>query len=530
VSVMTEDKQKVPQQGTESASPQVSDPSSDSPERSVSPMSVAVSGLGSGLGLGGLASSVKPPEKAPETSGQALSGLAKPKVFEGPKVELQQSIVRKMEAAIPEMEKTQATAHAAGAKKVEEWDAEWKKKPQDEQMRELSTHAKEKQLRMKAVPTPKYDRDVLYVGSIVLGRIPPPGEDERAMVADSRLVFTDDYSIDAADNGIELPRAAKVEQDIVTNTLETMIKAGQIDYLRKSGFVGDQWKVVVEVHYYRKRNKNQANLHKDTIGQTLFVNLNYTNEAPMPGPELVSNPPLVPEHEEHLKGSLPAQFRSDLDEARGSLGKPTEITTQPIMPHGVVSFVDEAVHHATPLKGHRKAPVSGVKLFLAEDQDFKDLYKTALKAWEWAHPTTAFWKWWGAYKFEDTFAKTVPTKTVATWEKLIELCQQPDATEVDRPELLKTGLTQDQITRLVSGYGTSPFTSAHISGQARVGHATGRLPMTEPGKKRPITLTRQASTANLLEDKAEKEKVVPEDPGGDRRFFRTWVRAVKVSG
>jgi hypothetical protein len=69
-----------------------------------------------------------------------------------------------------------------------------------------------------------------------------------------------------------------VKAQVVANTLKTMIKAKQIAYLRKSGMVAGEWMVLIEIHYYRSRQQDRSQFHKDTQCLTLFVNLNYCTE------------------------------------------------------------------------------------------------------------------------------------------------------------------------------------------------------------------------------------------------------------
>src|SRR5437763_6814445 len=77
-----------------------------------------------------------------------------------------------------------------------------------------------------------------------------------------------------------LPRGDKMKQHgltrlVVENTLKTMIDSGEVEYLRKGGLPNDEWKILIEVHYYRQRGVSATGFHKDTQGETLFVNLNY---------------------------------------------------------------------------------------------------------------------------------------------------------------------------------------------------------------------------------------------------------------
>jgi len=112
---------------------------------------------------------------------------------------------------------------------------------------------------------------------------------------------------------------------IVKNMMSTLLQAGQLKYLARSGLTGGEWRVFVEIHYYRSRSKDVSSFHKDTFGRTLFVNLNYAIDHEIAGPEYVVNPLLSPEHEAQIASSLPSRFVSDLKEARSQLKQPTEI-------------------------------------------------------------------------------------------------------------------------------------------------------------------------------------------------------------
>lgn len=157
--------------------------------------------------------------------------------------------------------------------------------------------------------------------------------------------------------------AAGLGPKVVENTLKTMIDAEQLKYLRLAGLPNDRWKILVEVHYIKARGKEMAGFHKDTRGQTLFVNLNYHAEDSsggydLVGPEYVINPPPSTTHDavigtEETEGTLPKAFMDDLRLTRRELGEPEKIKTGIVKAYGYVAFVDEAIHHSTPYYGHR---------------------------------------------------------------------------------------------------------------------------------------------------------------------------------
>ena len=172
------------------------------------------------------------------------------------------------------------------------------------------------------------------------------------------------------------------------NALKTMIDAEQFKYLLAAGLPNKDWKIFVEMHYYRARDKEMAGFHKDTRGQTLFVNLNYHIEDQQQqglatrGPEYVLNPPPNAKHDAQIygtvgkenvpvnqqkTGSLPQKFTSDLTEVRQELDAPNVIKSAgTIQPYGYVAFVDEAIHHATPFDQGRYVTPTEFKKYLEE--------------------------------------------------------------------------------------------------------------------------------------------------------------------
>ena len=172
------------------------------------------------------------------------------------------------------------------------------------------------------------------------------------------------------------------------NALKTMMDAEQFRYLLAAGLPNKDWKIFVEMHYYRARDKEMAGFHKDTRGQTLFVNLNYHIEDQQQqglatrGPEYVVNPSPSVTHDAQIYGTagdasvpaneqraatLPSKFTSDLTEVRKELGAPNVIKSAgTIQPYGYVAFVDEAIYHATPFDQGRYVTPTEFKNYLEE--------------------------------------------------------------------------------------------------------------------------------------------------------------------
>lgn len=448
-------------------------------------------------------------EKKSTRSGRLLTTLAEPMVFQSVDIDLQRQIVAGLEAAIPQVERINAPHRA-------EVDADIAK------LKTLKSKLgdAEYQRRLKLLQDqrpPELASNVLYVGSIVIDEVPASSVGDLEMMTQARLVETDN-SLEPRDNAHGLPAMAGVERLVVMNTIATMIKAKQFEYLRTSGVVGPGWRVIVEIHYYRDRSTAGPNLHKDTLGDTMFVNLNYTNETPMPGPEWVLNPPLVDTHEQRLAQTLPQQFRDDLEETR-ALPTPTTIETAPLPAHGVVAFVDEAIHHATPLVGHRGLPPGRLREFLKADRDFKDLFDEAFKAFTASvkKSTGTSAPWWSS---SEVLTK-LPDTDKNRWGALLALCDSSPGGGVPRPVLLKAGMTMEQIDRALLSADLASFTSVQIPGRARTDPQNlGRIPIVGDDGQ-PLPLQRKMSGLAMA------DQLPPKLPAKTpRRFFRTWVRAV----
>lgn len=472
-----------------------------------------------------------------EKSAAALKELATPQVFPGPDVKLQDAIVRKLEKQSPKLVAKTTKRKLADQEKLDEW---WKlaqaaAKTEEERKKagaEMSRRTEE-----LARKYPRFDSQELYLGSIVLSEIPPTPAGDKKMISKARLSRTEN-AFKPGQDGTQLSEEAGVQDDIVENTLLTMIRAGQIDYLRKAGFVGKGWNVLIEVHYIRNRPASAANLHKDTLGQTLFVNLNYTNKDPMAGPEYVENPPLVSTHEDLLDTTMPGTFMADLRDVRARSKPPTEIKSAGILdPNSVIAFVDEAIHHSTPLAGHRKILPGKLAEYLKRELPFSADYEAARAAFDESRTQNpqatgkSDAKPPSAASFVDLFTTPLSREIKKLWESLLTLCEATSDVPITRPKLIEVGMPPEMIDHLMSTWGPDSFNSVSIPAPARTNSgATGRILLAdEKTGQRPV-LTRQISSQAL----AKPGSLAPVSAGTEtgegptRTFFRTWVRAVKV--
>ncbi len=396
-----------------------------------------------------------------ERSAAALEAIAQPRVFRGPNVAIQDEIVEGLEA---EFEKLRVTE---GGLKLS-----------------LYNVSCVGGIELLGTPSADLDQVIAQAELVDLPRGSPAG----------RAVNKSSY---------EQAVAAGVQQLIVANTLSTMDAAGQLEYLRRSGLIDEQWRVLVEVHYYRDRDSTSTRTHKDTLGQTLFVNLNFLNDTPIAGPEFIVNPAPAPEHDEQVRDTLPAGYREDLAEVRRRLQTPEEFGIAQVPAKGVVAFVDELLHHKSPTMGHRVVSGPQVREYLASRQ------RMALVGHE-----LAFEK----YSRSARKMRTVEAKSRA-WFDVIGAIRNDDRT-FNRGELRELDpdrcvLKDTDLDALVEIGGRDDFAVASIP---RTG-GPGNSIVSDVKREGTQTLRRQMSQLLL-------QGAAPGAMEGRRAFFRTWVRAV----
>jgi hypothetical protein len=383
------------------------------------------------------------------------------------------------------------------------------------------------QLEETIATNPKvWDKYVLFLGAIQLDRIP---DDEEGMIRDAKLInlpskyelekdpTKGQYSHALASNlvGFDMVRKAgeQAERAIIRNTLRTMIRAGQIEYLRKAKLPDDDWTILVEVHYYRERSKEGHNFHKDTYGHTLFVNLNYETTHDIAGPEFIVNPSPSTAHDKQLETTLPAQFRADLAYARTVVPKPTEIEFPKVPAGGVVVFVDEAIHHMTPLYDNRTVTGDMLKDGLAKT------FPVLNAAWERYRKSWVSARMWPFSSYlpqqqPGLMGRVWPGNPTAAvqaqadqWMRWMAMCVPQG--RYTRRELRAAGLTDDEIDSVMAGGGPTGYREVSIPGTGSEGiQGDGQPPL-----KRRMSYVAAADKPPMV--------------SGKRRFFRTWIRAEK---
>lgn len=378
-------------------------------------------------------------------SARLLTKLATPQVFAGPQVAIQDEIVTKLEKI-------------------------------------FSRKSAKKQDNYK----------VSCVGGIVIDE---PFDDLLTLQA-MKLKKLDDNAVNVSSFHL---LGSDVKQKIVINTLATMEQAQQLEYLQKSKIIGDEWRVIIEIHYYRDRDTRQTKFHKDTKGKTLFVNLNFVNDGPIPGPEYIINPTTNEEYEACVAQNLPEVFVEDLQYAQEKLGAPDSIGATTIPAKGVVAFVDEAIHHKTPTWGHRE--ISIPRIYNRMKQKHSDKVDVIEAAYELATD-------------HDLFKQQLPKKMrkqSSQWHALIDTYKTDRSKKYTRntlAEVIPKG-TLD-IDWLVEVGGEEDFGSVDLN-HARM----GGIPV-KPEDTPPLTRVRSQQLLN--------QETPDQPPPGRRTFFRTWVR------
>ncbi|TXI84690.1 MAG: DUF4157 domain-containing protein [Cupriavidus sp.] len=136
------------------------------------------------------------------------------------------------------------------------------------------------------------------------------------------------------------------------NVLSTLLSAGQLQWILANwGNVSQTHDVFIDVDFYPNRTPDRGGLlHKDSVGETLFVNLTYNNPQPGASPEYVHD---NLGHAPYEQGFPQSAHTLLADVRRANLFGPGGIEGVDLPARGRVSFIDPAIWHATPLYGRR---------------------------------------------------------------------------------------------------------------------------------------------------------------------------------
>ena len=452
-------------------------------------------------------------QRSPESQ-ELMEKMAVPQTLqlqEG-EVEVQDTIVTKLNTEIDE-------ANTATAERVKDLGKQWQVLA-DKNSTDASVQEKMNELQQERSSLERTARNygnVTYIGAIVLT---DPVGDTKDLIAKAELIDLPPVGEKTA--GVKhslqfgtyhLVRKAGLEKLVILNTLTTMDKASQLAYLREAGLPNKEFAIVIEVHYYRSRGTGETKIHKDTRGETLFVNLNFPNKRQMLGPEYIVNPASTEIYDQFVKKKLPEVFVDDLNAVRNDLEGQKYIHATVIPENGIVAFVDEAIHHKTPTPEHRTATSENIAKRLQEV--YGDEYDDAARAYRDYKGASkmSLWPWSTYLKNSKGNANADAWWTVM--DKL-ESTKGPTSKPFDRNQLAQwlPKYFSPHIDLIVEQAATD-FTSVGFS------HVeTGKI-LTVPVRQREDKpLRRRMSEEDLSRYKATASE------SGKRSFFRTWVRAV----
>jgi hypothetical protein len=156
-----------------------------------------------------------------------------------------------------------------------------------------------------------------------------------------------------------------------------------VEVTKAAAASGNKRRSVISLDYYSNRSTVTSNLHKDTMGITLFVALHYLNPTQMLGPEFIYDKwplkvlqgegkynfsPFQQPDTDKYDGRFqapwkkirehyfwPRQLLKDLEEARAQLPDDRTLHHVNLGANGLITFVDELIYHATPLNRSRTA-------------------------------------------------------------------------------------------------------------------------------------------------------------------------------
>jgi hypothetical protein len=194
----------------------------------------------------------------------------------------------------------------------------------------------------------------------------------------------------------------------------------------------------------------------------------------------------------------------------------------------VVTFVDELIHHATPVYGHRKITGKGFEAFLKQkypkEYGWAWYARDSSRGW-WAAAGTGFWlmSWVSTKTAEEQkqwrqwYASSYPT-----WSRWLDMARRAGAS-YDRTDLAGMALPTTDIEELLDRYDPGSDDGANPGQTARYPFESVAIP------RSGTTPIRGATTPRLTRRMSVNARsgLLPAPLTGKRRFFRTWVRAIK---
>jgi hypothetical protein len=285
--------------------------------------------------------------------------------------------------------------------------------------------------------------------------------------------------------------------------LKTAFEAGQLTYIAQRGLTNEGWRVLIEVHYYFNRSASQINFHKDTLGETVFVNLMYMNKKTIAGPEYIVNPPSILEHDQNTANKLHPNVREDIGNLRKMNPVPDTVNESYIPPFHTIAFFDEGIHHTTPNIGPRRISPSDIESWIKSDafatfgmgQAFNDLI--------------------GYFSQRLGYEALNAKYQTADWRLWVKMAMASKGTSYTRSDLQIANFPAKVIDEMIDSLFSKGYSTVAVPNAGK----GNRIPIELNGQ--PLRLKRRASESNLY----KKHNLEPGDQT-PRCFFRVWIRCI----
>lgn len=335
---------------------------------------------------------------------------------------------------------------------------------------------------------------------------------------------------------VELPVAGGLRDQIQQNVNETLFSAGQFQWIAANwADISRTHHVFIDVDYYPNRPpETGGGLHKDSVGETLFVNLTYGNQAQAASAEYVHDEQPFAPFEGHMPASAQALVATARGNARAAAGPQVQNPDgsmrdphldvqggdQDMPAHGRTSFLDPAIWHATPLYNHRLPEVTGPDASLTTVGDLRT-YLAGIAANDPMQPASTLRRLLDVVELtSDELNRAFPTLhmgpgVVTTYARFSQFIAQQAWSPAERAQAV--GLIDGIVApKTFTGAQTKAlFRQAEGFRMAnRVGHGlTDLAPAARKTRRKSLALTAQPGLLPAL----RAQSVQP------RSFIRTWI-------
>ncbi len=336
-------------------------------------------------------------------------------------------------------------------------------------------------------------------------------KEERGVIDCCKIALNKDkVEIYESNPEFEIPK--ETLKDLSKLLLGFMRKNGQLNYIEnQKWFKTGTYRVEIDVNFTPAREYGNINLgwHKDTGGDTIFVNLIFNNTKKIPGTEWTLDLlPFSKEKKKILLLNMPEKTIEKIEEVREILKKEKnrKIHGGILPPNGYVSWVDELIWHSSPYLANRSTFRDKETVFRMMGDGFgADTYEIMLRIA--MTKETVLNKWclktipeFSEEKFDFEIAREIYKKGYNKYSFAEEL--KRDLEKIDWSKV-----------KMRTSLGISNDKDSDVLGSKKIGESTGMS-----GLERTNSKTGMLKKLKELMKGRENET---------RTFIRTWVRIVK---